>query len=443
MLPITSLSLFPQAHAQKLFERVFRSLSLSVLVQCSVMGTAEATVRAASLKLAAATEQVPLSRMESSNSVASWYKEETFPVQRSSPPSLAHPHPQSPPPSSTSASELPTITTNTSTAYTAATFTTTTTATTTSTSTDGDHPSTRHTPFSHRRFPHVTPTHKRSSLITPSPSSYRSTVFTLPTVIPTTTAGLEQYDWRPILLTPPPTAKRGDSRTLSYTPVEEGRDTPTLSKRKTPPKCTFDYRPNCNDAWPQSPTLSTKRARKHSHRNPSHASLRVAVKRTGDKLSSGTMASSSSSQVPFHSSAPSKDSKIDSHHVDSMESTPSSVDTHRMLPPFKPRALTLDGIDRPNLPPMLGYHPTPHVIGHGHRHGDGSGHRHSHSMLGPIRASPSRSFSSFRNAPEYRSNPYFVSTPGRRYIDHTRSTPSLSPKPTREGGYFDNWTAVQ
>ncbi|KAJ1028968.1 hypothetical protein NDA18_002601 [Ustilago nuda] len=385
--------------------------------------------------------------MGSSNSLASWYKEETFPVQRSSsPPSLADPHPQSPPPSSTSASELPTITTNSSTAYTAPAFTTTTfsTTTTATTSTDGDHPSRRHPPFSHRPFPLVTPTHKPSCLITPCPSSSRSTVLTLPTVIPTTTAGPDQYDWRPILLTPPPTVKRGDSSTLSYTSVQQGRDTPTLSKQKSPPKCTFDYPPKCNDAWPLSPTLSTKRARKHSHRNPSHASLRVAVKRIGEKLSSGTMASSSSSQVPLHSSVPSKDSQFDSHHLDSMEPTRSSVDTHRMLPPFKPRALTLDGIDRPNLPSMLGYHPTPHPIrhGHGHAHAHGSGHRHSRSMLGPIRASPSRSFSSFRNGPEYRSNPYFVSTPGRRYIDHTRSTPSLSPKPTREASYFDNCTAV-
>ena len=70
-----------------------------------------------------------------------------------------------------------------------------------------------------------------------------------------------------------------------------------------------------------------------------------------------------------------------------------------MMPPTKPRALTLGSTDRPVLPPLLGHH--------------------FQSRLGPVRGS-------FRQGAEYRHNPYFVSTPARKSLDYFALSPSSS-----------------
>lgn len=76
----------------------------------------------------------------------------------------------------------------------------------------------------------------------------------------------------------------------------------------------------------------------------------------------------------------------------------------KMMPSTKRRALTLDGTNRPVLPPLLGHH--------------------YHSNLGPIRTS-------IRRGVEYRSNPYFVSTPARKQTDYFSLSP-ISPRGARE-----------
>lgn len=245
--------------------------------------------------------------------------------------------------------------------------------------------------------PFPTPAQVSTSCLPPSPfhtSSHRS-------------GSLGHCHWTSVLPTPPPSTK-GSKRN---SPRSERQYTSTPYRRPLAGHHRFER----NTVWPESPTLSTRRARKFSQLDLGLASLCVAADQAFSDSASCTM--SSGPRRPSQS----RQSRDSAAQVSSrMEAQ--AADSHRMLPPFKPRALTLDGADRPSLPPMLGY-------------------TSAIQKLGPIRNTSS---SSLRHRTEPRSNPYFISTPTRRSVDDTRSVPSsVSPQTSRDGSEAEAWSPFQ
>nr|QGW08806.1 P53-like transcription factor [Ustilago esculenta] len=247
-----------------------------------------------------------------------------------------------------------------------------------------------------------------SSLLLPSPapalaSSRRSTPSGLTTPSHRTeTAGL--YNWSPILLTPPDSSlgrKRAPSR--SGPPDSSA---PYQSRSTAYPRF---YR---STLCTESPTLATRRAKTIHQLSSGLTSLCVAAGQASSDLRTPTMSSTRASQV-------SPRSQRDQRHA--LQASPRTGGSHphpkNVLPPMKPRALTVDGAERPTLPPVLGYAPQ--------------------TQVGPIRSS---SFSSLRHGADYRSNPYFHSTCARRSVVHTRATPSLSPQTSREASDAEVWS---
>ena len=210
------------------------------------------------------------------------------------------------------------------------------------------------------------------------------------------------FDWRPVLLTPPPSCHGGGSIPSRST---RRRDPSAPDVNPSSGRRRFDRK----TAGLESPTLATRRAKKHSQ--PPASALEslclVAEQTLCDAMSSARSPSSSSQK-----------NKTRLAHAVSRAEAPVQH-SHKMLPPFKPRALTLDGADRPTLPPMLG-----HV---------------SPNQIGPIRSS---SFSTQRHSAAQKSNPYFISTP-RRSVGNTRSAASLSPQTPREAGDPEAWSPYQ
>ncbi|SPO25480.1 uncharacterized protein UTRI_03100_B [Ustilago trichophora] len=220
------------------------------------------------------------------------------------------------------------------------------------------------------------------------------------------------YDWSPIPLLTPPPSSQGTKRTSSSSPTKS--DQRDLSARNRSPFTGHHHQFDRNAVWPESPTLATRRAKKHPQLGPALESLRTSAKQT--------LFDNTARQQIMSSSAPSQSSQS-RHQVDAKplqtlsRSRALTGGSHNMLPPFKPRALTLDGADRPTLPPMLDYV--------------------SPSQVGPIRK---LSHSSLRHAAEHRSNPYFISTPARRSISHARSSASFSPQTSREASDAETWS---
>lgn len=206
---------------------------------------------------------------------------------------------------------------------------------------------------------------------------------------------VNHYDWSPVLLlTPPPSSHIGISRATSS----------SLGKRHTPDSFgTSPYhvgrRFHAKATDFSSPTLSTRRAKALSQLKPLPMLLPcTAMELAANNEPSQIMVSHSTS---LNSPKPTQVSE----HVKS--STPALIEAPtrakgrelpKLMPFTKPRALTLDGMDRPVLPPLLG--------------------NLSPNRFGPIRTSSSRTSSSFRHAVEHKSNPYFVFSQPRRPVDY-------------------------
>ncbi len=256
----------------------------------------------------------------------------------------------------------------------------------------------------HHPFSTPTQTQASSSCPTSTPStpltpSFRPVELKLPDII--------NHE----LLTPPPTSSRGKERKPS--PLLY-RHPPSIASRTLSSKPIFLYR---SEFWPESPTLSTRRARKHSKPLPTLALPYFSGHRSSRELASHAMSSAPSSS-PRESFQCEK--RVTRTHTQTLSrSGAQAQDVNRMLPPLKPRALTLDGLDGPSLPPMHSLDPQSHI--------------------GPIRTS-SRSFSNARHSGEYRSNPSYVFTPGRKSTDSARRFLTLSPEDMRDTNELDVWT---
>ncbi|SNX84501.1 uncharacterized protein MEPE_03210 [Melanopsichium pennsylvanicum] len=265
------------------------------------------------------------------------------------------------------------------------------------------------------RYPSAQPS-QSSNLLHPFPipiqaSSSRPTSSALTTPLTDRSIPSKDYDWSPILLfTPPP----------SY-PSRPGTSSRFDRKNSSAPYCNAFPGPHHfdrNTVWPESPTLSTRRVKKHSQPVSGLESLCIAATRTASSDAEGQAMASA---APSKSSSPHGSQPIRRRLS---PQTPFQIsDSHKMQPSLKPRALTLDGADRPTLPPM----PV----------------NASHGRLGPIRTSPS----TFRHGADYRSNPYFVTPPTSRSVDHARSIASLSSQSSREASdvegcspYHAPWT---
>ena len=235
------------------------------------------------------------------------------------------------------------------------------------------------------------------------PSSFPSPSFSSLSRSPRT-GRLDHYNLSPILLTPPASTQDQHS---NRTPTAIGR-TASYPRYRNPVPCL--YRLERNAIWPESPTLSVRRVRKRSQEI---AAATSSLEHTAERISS----SPGMHTMTCLSLTSSKGFQADEHRREHRAYRSLRIEgpvpaTQHVLPPFKARAMTLDGTDRPTLPPMLGYTQP--------------------SQVGPIRTSPSRTFSASRHGSEHRSNPYFISTPARLPLDQTRSSASLSPS-TRRG----------
>ncbi|SPO25735.1 uncharacterized protein UTRI_03100 [Ustilago trichophora] len=280
------------------------------------------------------------------------------------------------------------------------------------------HPHYHHHHLRHS-FQHFHPSARAYSLPSPFPTpSQPSLGGSTPSGLKTTTSSHRSssgkhglYDRSPILLLTPPPSSQGTKRTSSISSTKSDRRDASAPYRS--PSTGHHHHFDRNTVWPESPTLATRRAKKHSQLGSAPESLCIAVEQT---------LSDTARQPVMFSSAPSQSSQSRQWAEAKPLQTPSHSralmeDSHKMLPPFKPRALTLDGADRPTLPPMLGYVSPNHV--------------------GPLRKP---SHSSLRHAAEHRSNPYFVSTPAHRSIGHARSSASLSPQTSREASDVETWS---
>ncbi|CDR99454.1 hypothetical protein [Sporisorium scitamineum] len=207
------------------------------------------------------------------------------------------------------------------------------------------------------------------------------------------------FDWNPILLfTPPPSSH---SSKLPSSPAGHPRDTSDCFRS---PQSAFHHQLNRNAVWQNSPTLSTRRARKLSQHMPlSLMSDRTALNSAVSGDANSSMSLNVSSEV-MQSSPGTELSGRSPSPLGIKRTAAKPHESLKMMPSTKRRALTLDGTNRPVLPPLLGHH--------------------YHSNLGPIRTS-------IRRGVEYRSNPYFVSTPARKQTDYFSLSP-ISPRGARE-----------
>ncbi|CBQ73168.1 conserved hypothetical protein [Sporisorium reilianum SRZ2] len=202
----------------------------------------------------------------------------------------------------------------------------------------------------------------------------------------------DHYDWTPILLlTPPPSSHTSK---FPSSPTGYLQDTSGCFRS---PHSEVQHQLNRNAVWQSSPTLSTQRARRLSQHTPLPLlSHRIAP----DSAASDNADPSMSSE--FTQSPPVAEPVKCSPPVPGTQKSaaePGASLSLKSMPPTKPRAHTLDGTGRPVLPPLLGHH--------------------LHSHLGPMRTS-------LRHGAEYRSNPYFVTTPVRKHFDYFALSPFSS-----------------
>lgn len=185
------------------------------------------------------------------------------------------------------------------------------------------------------------------------------------------------------------------------TPPSSSPATPALHRGPFPDR---HRNPDRKVFWPESPTLSTKRAKKQLQL----ASPFTPTRATDKRRSRVSPKSRTSNGIRNRKTM----ERADAQH------------SGKMLPPLglslRPRALTLDEFERLTLPPMV---TTP-------------------SRIGPIRSSSSYPLSKSRHPGQERHNPYFPPTPARSSIVQSRSPLPLTPSPRREANDADFWTST-